>query len=756
MPPKRAPAAAAAPTTRKTRASSRASAEPLVAGLDDNIGRRTRSRATARVPSAVAEEPEEDKEQETAIFLNAQYKPESVIDNGIVPFVPATRARKPKPAPARKVAKKAKAPPRPFNAHTELNELWAIRHNQNDVDAFRARMAQLTNDQVIAVLDMSLQARADEERRYQREIAEETAQKEAAINYMQQRPLLHRASIVSSFPTPLPVERPASSTEEAARARAVKKPPQTPIQPAEAETTMMGTMMSDFPSDLPQATPMMAQTRNRASVPDFRAPSPGSDSSSGSTVQQETATAQPEASAQQASTTQVQTPNDVTNAVQAAPPTPAGRLSGVFSWLSSPFKRTATPRPASTQAVATAAPTNNIQAPTTSTAPPTTSDQAPPTTTRQNKRRRVEDVEEPEQPSTKRARPTTSTHTDTPTRGPREEQRKRLRVEEPEETQEPSTKRARHNTSDVPDTPTRKPREHGDWHASHPTFNCPSVKYRNKVDTSLSTINEQSEMTPAANEQTVPPNSVARRRTIKMARAAYAPYPAPSPRTGLDKLRELRHAQRQVAALEKDEDLSDFLKPVKRTKYVKVDRLVKIPHNRPGESSGTFRVPDLDDDDEMEVWEDVAERSENIFSSPAPAQASTATASANDVTTDTNTATDGPPEYFDPTTSTCTAWGPIVGKKPTGGNKWGFPDCGPKKGPDYVEWSAEYRRKCGEHVGNLYQQWIAENPWALDVNNAREHNEWVASQRSKGLGHGHKEYNEWQAQKQRDANMNQD
>lgn len=49
-----------------------------------------------------------------------------------------------------------------------------------------------------------------------------------------------------------------------------------------------------------------------------------------------------------------------------------------------------------------------------------------------------------------------------------------------------------------------------------------------------------------------------------------------------------------------------------RTKRVKIDDLLYIPHNRPGDPSGTFRVYDDDSDDEMEVDEDVELR-KNVF-----------------------------------------------------------------------------------------------------------------------------------------------
>lgn len=80
------------------------------------------------------------------------------------------------------------------------------------------------------------------------------------------------------------------------------------------------------------------------------------------------------------------------------------------------------------------------------------------------------------------------------------------------------------------------------------------------------------------------------------------------------KIRRAEWHRRELARLEQEED---FVRKVKR---VKVDHLAEIPHNRPGDSAGTFRVPDIDSDDEMEVYDSVEERS-NIFSTPQlPAQ----------------------------------------------------------------------------------------------------------------------------------------
>lgn len=50
----------------------------------------------------------------------------------------------------------------------------------------------------------------------------------------------------------------------------------------------------------------------------------------------------------------------------------------------------------------------------------------------------------------------------------------------------------------------------------------------------------------------------------------------------------------------------------RKIKRVKVDHLAVIPHNRPGDPSGCFRVPEWDSDDEIEVNDDVEETT-NIF-----------------------------------------------------------------------------------------------------------------------------------------------
>ena len=76
------------------------------------------------------------------------------------------------------------------------------------------------------------------------------------------------------------------------------------------------------------------------------------------------------------------------------------------------------------------------------------------------------------------------------------------------------------------------------------------------------------------------------------------------------KLEKLRQLERELRDLKKDEDVIEM--ESHKRKRVKVDQLAYIPHNRPGDSEGTFRVPDIDSDDEMEVEYSVPERT-NVF-----------------------------------------------------------------------------------------------------------------------------------------------
>ncbi|KAK0876028.1 hypothetical protein LTR87_010181 [Friedmanniomyces endolithicus] len=184
-------------------------------------------------------------------------------------------------------------------------------------------------------------------------------------------------------------------------------------------------------------------------------------------------------------------------------------------------------------------------------------------------------------------------------------------------------------------------------------FLMPSTKNR-RVPTSLSTVTEYTEdqsqlgrtlpigTTPAMPEEHsefassllagTTPSKPPQRRSIASVRAkrlqnAGTPLPplsweqraraitpaAPAENNAdrrFEKAERLRKLHKELAELNKDEDIIEM--ESHRRKGVKVDDLQYIPHNRPGESSGTFRVPDIDSDDEMEVEMSVPERS-NVF-----------------------------------------------------------------------------------------------------------------------------------------------
>lgn len=127
------------------------------------------------------------------------------------------------------------------------------------------------------------------------------------------------------------------------------------------------------------------------------------------------------------------------------------------------------------------------------------------------------------------------------------------------------------------------------------------------------------------------PGTIPRARPIAKTRAAlnarlaaltptFQRYAPPTPRDPnadrrILRVREIEHLrarqkrdEEELARLEA-ERAADM---PRKTKRVKVDHLKVIPHNRPGDSEGSFRVPDWDSDEEMEVDED-AELIDNLF-----------------------------------------------------------------------------------------------------------------------------------------------
>lgn len=181
------------------------------------------------------------------------------------------------------------------------------------------------------------------------------------------------------------------------------------------------------------------------------------------------------------------------------------------------------------------------------------------------------------------------------------------------------------------------------------TFTGPSTHNR-RVPTTLGTITENTEQSafPQFNSTTSTeppistPSRVPRRRSIKDVRAMHeakrqtpttgsytweqrgrtstTPKPPPPSMNAdqrYEKLARYQALQRDIEArlkekeeLEKDGDIEE-MRSHKRRK-VHVDSLVAIPHRKPEDPAGTFRVPDWDSDDEMEVDENVEERV-NVF-----------------------------------------------------------------------------------------------------------------------------------------------
>lgn len=153
------------------------------------------------------------------------------------------------------------------------------------------------------------------------------------------------------------------------------------------------------------------------------------------------------------------------------------------------------------------------------------------------------------------------------------------------------------------------------------------------------TDNMQTPSRPRTHNGLVPKSLPRPRRTYKEARAAAAnrgmrnstdpPTPAVSrtaPSTPYDKndyarirrLREIEELNAQHNAMKakldklRAEQEAEAAAQPRKTKRVKIEHLKEIPHNLPGEPSGSFRFPEADSDDEMEVDEDV-EVIENPF-----------------------------------------------------------------------------------------------------------------------------------------------
>ena len=243
---------------------------------------------------------------------------------------------------------------------------------------------------------------------------------------------------------------------------------------------------------------------------------------------------------------------------------------------------------------------------------------------------------------------------------------KRLRVEEPENTPvqrqtprdiiRPSPKNPKVPTSlstiteytepssffNVPDTTPSKPSRTPQRRTLQVPQNTPTVPSRlseepqssDSLPQSMPSESQSTSNMPPPVPQSTPVNPFVVRRAamIRAARSASADTRKPNTRqyawekrtstlkpkeTNADaryaKMQRMRELQKELEELKQDADVQDMeAHSVHRRKRVKIDNLAVIPHNRPGDSASTFRVPDIDSDDEMEVDDAIEERT-NIF-----------------------------------------------------------------------------------------------------------------------------------------------
>ena len=86
------------------------------------------------------------------------------------------------------------------------------------------------------------------------------------------------------------------------------------------------------------------------------------------------------------------------------------------------------------------------------------------------------------------------------------------------------------------------------------------------------------------------------------------------------KVEHYMQMKRELERLKQDADIKEIeAHSVHRRKRVKIDELAVIPHNRPGDPSGTFRMPEPDSDDEISVDEDF-EETMNVYTATEKAQ----------------------------------------------------------------------------------------------------------------------------------------
>nr|POE53549.1 hypothetical protein CFP56_28771 [Quercus suber] len=152
--------------------------------------------------------------------------------------------------------------------------------------------------------------------------------------------------------------------------------------------------------------------------------------------------------------------------------------------------------------------------------------------------------------------------------------------------------------------------------------------------TSLSAITElteQSSSTAMTGSDSTPsraPRSVRAARTARQhsttssSQRTWQAHAQQSTSSALLKYQRMRTLEREAEKLRNDQEIVEM--STHRRKRVKVSDLVTLPHHRPDESSSTFRVPDIDSDDEMEVDEDEPVRTNAFVMAQEQAQEQTA------------------------------------------------------------------------------------------------------------------------------------
>lgn len=246
----------------------------------------------------------------------------------------------------------------------------------------------------------------------------------------------------------------------------------------------------------------------------------------------------------------------------------------------------------------------------------------------------------------------------------------------------------------VPSTPTPKPR-------AVPS----SVKVPATMPASLSTITENTE--PPETSTSLSHATPCRPRPIHKVRAARQNLLDSSKKSWPSKpVPRERNADARFGKLQQLAAEPPTPKPVQAektevaprpTKRVKVDQLLYIPHNRPGDAEGTFRAPDIDSDDEMEVDIDVPLRPNMFDASHVQESQEKATEQANELSK----------QRLEKAKQTPSAQ-PAVSSTPTTKLTPPAPSASPKQAPEQSKYAAVLEEARLRQEAHQIQQWLKE------------------------------------------------